>query len=150
LAVLAASLQLALVGCSGPAEVSEDARLGTDEAEAPAVVWEEDWQAAFDRARSEGRIVVATFRADWCIWCHRLEQGTLSEPDVARFLSGHAVALRLDVEGDGRSQASQLNVRTLPTVIGFSADGSELGRIVGYSRPQRFLSSVEAWTGPNT
>jgi len=153
LLIFAATALALASSCSGPGGPgSEPSPAGTadgtassEQAAGADLVWEEDWQQAFARAATEHRMVVAAFRADWCIWCHRMEQGTFTEPEVTTLLADHAVMLRLDIDHNGSDQVAPNDVRTLPTVIAFAPDGTELGRITGYARPKRFLASARSW-----
>ena len=110
--------------------------------EAAAIEWSADWDAAFAQARTQRKAVLVTFYADWCIWCKRFEDTTLADNHVAAYLADTVVALRLDVDGNGRERSNEYEVDGLPTILLFDAEGREIGRIPGYMPPGAFLEQV--------
>jgi len=146
--ILGAAAVIALAAC-GAGPVSEGAG---DASTAPvisshgeaALSWEHDWDAAFDKAKAQDKVVLASFQADWCVWCRRLETTTYRDNEVASILGDRTVALSLDVDGNGKKLSDTYGVDGLPTVVVFSADGRELGRIDGYLPPSGFLERLEA------
>ena len=109
------------------------------------IQWAQTWDAAFFRARSEEKVVLVTFYADWCIWCKKLEDTTLADSSVASFLAEKTVPIRLDVDGAGRELSDQYRVDGLPTVLVLKNDGTELGRIPGYLPPEGFLERIRSF-----
>ena len=107
------------------------------------VEWENDFPAAIERARSEGKPVLVNFYADWCVWCKRLESTTLRDAKVAALLSDRVVPVNLNVDGDGRELSNRYHVDGLPTILVLDASGNEIGRIPGYMPPTGFLERVE-------
>lgn len=134
-------------GCTGQ-EPSKGALQATNlESHSGDIQWAGTWDAALFRARSEERVVLVTFYADWCMWCKKLENTTLADGAVASFLAKNTVPVRLDVDGDGRELSDEYDVDGLPTVLVISSDGTELGRISGYLPPAGFLERVKALVG---
>jgi thiol:disulfide interchange protein len=108
------------------------------------VRWERDWDDAFAKARSEGKAVLASFEAEWCVWCRRLETTTYRDAKVASLLDAEVVPVALDVDRNGRELSDTYGVDGLPTVVVFDTDGDELGRIDGYMPPESFLERLES------
>ncbi|MCK5378749.1 MAG: thioredoxin fold domain-containing protein [Acidobacteria bacterium] len=134
-------------GCTGQEGPEGTAQAAVSNAQNGNIQWAGTWDAAFFRARSEEKVVLVTFYADWCIWCKKLEDTTLADTSVANFLAENTVPVRLDVDGDGRDLSDQYRVDGLPTVLLLSTDGTELGRIPGYLPPEGFLERVRALVG---
>ncbi len=134
-------------GCTGQEGPAATAQAAVSTPQNGNIQWAGTWDAAFFRARSEEKVVLVTFYADWCIWCKRLEDTTLADSSVASFLAENAVPVRLDVDGDGRKLSDQYRVDGLPTVLLLRNDGTELGRIPGYLPPEGFLERVRALIG---
>lgn len=109
------------------------------------VDWEKDMPSAIERARTEDKLVLITFYADWCVWCKRLDSTTLRDAKVVAMLRDRVVPLRLDVEGDGRQLSNDYRVDGLPTTVVLDADGREIGRIPGYIPAAGFLERVEGF-----
>lgn len=101
--------------------------------------WEKSWDSAFSRAKSEGKPVLVTFEAEWCVWCKKLESTTYRDSAVMSLISGSMVAVTLDVDSEGRELSDVHGVESLPTVLVFSPDGEERGRINGYLPPGKFV-----------
>src|SRR5687768_10736328 len=56
-----------------------------------------DWdEAAFSRARAEGRPVFVLIFASWCRFCAQLEREVLADPRIERLLAAHFVCVRVD------------------------------------------------------
>jgi uncharacterized protein len=50
----------------------------------------------FELARRTGRPILLDIGASWCHWCHVMDEGTYSDPEVARLLRQHFVAVKVD------------------------------------------------------
>ena len=109
---------------------------------AQAVEWETEWARAFERARTEGKVVVADFYADWCVWCKHMDGTTFQDAKVTELMAERVVPLKLDTDRGGRDLAVELRVQNLPTIVIFDVDGDELGRIPGYASPASFVASL--------
>ena len=143
--VVAMMMMGALTACgAGPAE--EGPTLASIETVSThgtvSLDWEKSWDSAFSRAKSEGKPVLVTFEAEWCVWCKKLESTTYRDSAVMSLISGSMVAVTLDVDSEGRELSDVHGVESLPTVLVFSPDGEEQGRINGYLPPGRFVEVV--------
>lgn len=95
------------------------------------------FDAALAEARASDRLVMVEFYTDWCTWCRRLEQDTLTDTQVREELA-KVIPIRVDAEGRGRDLAVKFGVDRYPTVVFVDADGHEVDRIMGYLPPERF------------
>ncbi len=50
----------------------------------------------FDLARRTARPILLDIGASWCHWCHVMDEGTYSDPEVARLLLQDFVAVKVD------------------------------------------------------
>ena len=128
----------------GPAEdVSSAPLIETVSTHASARLdWEDSWESAFTRARSEDKPVLVTFEAEWCVWCKKLESTTYRDSEVMSLIAASMVPLALDVDGSGKELSNEFAVESLPTVLVVSPDGRERGRINGYLPPGQFVDAV--------
>lgn len=138
-----AALTIAACGRQEPVESSVDTTVSDHGS--VAVDWVKDMPSAIERARTEDKLVLVTFYADWCVWCKRLDSTTLRDAKVVAMLRDRVVPLRLDVEGDGRQLSNEYRVDGLPTTVVLDADGREVGRIPGYIPPAGFLERIEGF-----
>ncbi|MFA7241576.1 MAG: protein-disulfide reductase DsbD [Sulfuricellaceae bacterium] len=96
--------------------------------------------------QSAGKIVMLDFYADWCISCKELERFTFTDPAVIGKLKD-AVLLQADVtanSADDLALLKQFNLFGPPGIIFFGKDGKEIGRVIGFEPPEKFLASLEA------
>lgn len=140
---LALALALAACGQAPSDEASEAPAIDSVSAHGSVKLdWEASWDSAFSRARSEGKPVLVTFEADWCVWCKKLETTTFRDSQVVALIAGSLVPLSLDVDGAGKELSDEHGVESLPTVLVLSPGGEERGRINGFLPPGQFIDAV--------
>ncbi len=111
-----------------------------------------DYDAAAARAKANGKPVFALFTgSDWCIWCKRLEQEVLSQPEFLDMATNAYELAVLDFPSDdsrqtdaerkrNRALAEKFGIKGYPTVLLIDANsGAELFRS-GYER-----GGAKAW-----
>jgi thiol:disulfide interchange protein len=99
-------------------------------------------QAAFDRARAEGKGVMVDFSATWCNPCDELES-TFGDDDVYGEITTNFVPLKFDVTKDNDANTEKklrYDALTLPSVVFMSPDGKVLGRVRKMMEPDEFLT----------
>lgn len=132
---------LVLIGVAGLALLSgrQAHRTATS---ASAIGWERDLDAALKRANTEKKLVMIDFYTDWCHWCQRFDQTTLTDGAVQKAIA-RVVPVRLNAEREGAQEATRLRVDGYPTIVFLSASGAEVGRIPGYLEAGPFLEELE-------
>ena len=100
----------------------------------------EDLDAALEDARQQRKGVAIYFRAAWSPWSAAMERGVLSDP---RMVDALASLVRVTVDaGRSPADAERFGVVDFPTLVLFSADGGELGRIHGYAGVESLQAQV--------
>jgi len=104
-----------------------------------------DWQpltaAAFERARRERRYVLLHGAAEWCHFCHVMEETTYEDPNIGRVLRDRFVTIRVDV--DSRPDIEERYAEWgWPATILFSPDGQEIGKFRGYLPPEELAAAL--------
>jgi uncharacterized protein len=86
---------------------------------------------SFERARRERRFILLDGAAEWCHWCHVMDETTYLDPEVGRLLRDRFVAIRADVD-EHPDLAERYGEWGWPATILFSPDAEELGKFRGY------------------
>lgn len=95
-----------------------------------ATVWRSDLPSAMAAATLEYKPVLILFSSPDCAWCARLKRDTLTDPEVKELLR-HFALVECDTTRDPKT-AYYYGVRSLPTTIILSSDGTTLGGVQGY------------------
>jgi thiol:disulfide interchange protein len=93
--------------------------------------WQPDLHTAHGVAVKEQKPILLVFGAEWCGFCKKLEQTTLMEPDLVKYINDTFVAVHLDADRDTRA-CEILEVSSLPCTVVLSADADLLEKFVGY------------------
>ncbi len=98
--------------------------------------WEPWAAAAFERARREHKYILLDGAAEWCHWCHVMDETTYLDPEIGRTLQEKFVTIRVDI--DSRPDiADRYGEWGWPATILFSPEAEEIGKYRGYLPPDR-------------
>jgi uncharacterized protein YyaL (SSP411 family) len=74
------------------------------------VKWHPWGEAAFARAQAENKPILLDIGAVWCHWCHVMDRESYEDPEVAKLINEHFVAVKVDRDErpdvDARYQAA--------------------------------------------
>ncbi len=129
-----------------PSAADAPARAGASNMGRPSagkLVWSDFDQGIFAKAKAERRFVVLDGAAEWCHFCHVMEEKTYADPRVRAVLERSFIAAKVDVDARPDIEERYGDWGWPATVI-FSPDGEELGKYRGYIPPEEFLSILEA------
>ena len=99
--------------------------------------WNYTLPEALTEAKERNTLILVDFYADWCGWCTKLEQDTLSKAEVKTELRKFTL-LKLDTD-KYPAIARQYNVTGLPTTAVLDANGKLVQSRPGYMPPKDYL-----------
>ena len=82
------------------------------------VQWQPWGEAAFARAKAEDKPVLLDIGAVWCHWCHVMDRESYEDPDVAKIVNQHFVAVKVD-----RDERPDVDARYQAAVSAISGQG---------------------------
>jgi hypothetical protein len=90
------------------------------------ILWQDWTDDAFQRAKTERKLVLLDISAVWCHWCHRLDQDTYSVSDIAEYIQNNFIPIRVDT--DKRPDINRrYNLGGWPTTAFLTPDGRVIG-----------------------
>jgi thioredoxin-like negative regulator of GroEL len=96
---------------------------------ADGIEWQAPSPAVNEKAKTEQKLIMADFYADWCGYCH-LQDETVYRDDRVILMTDRVVPTKVD-EQDDRDLIAQFQIKSYPTTVLMSADGQEIERSVG-------------------
>lgn len=108
-----------------------------------APTWHTRLEPALAAARAAGKPLLVDLYAEWCGWCHKLDEEVFSSDRFVDFARGF-VLLRVDVEdgAEGAWLRERLGVRGLPTLAIVDADLVRMGLVDGYAPTEVYLLKI--------
>jgi hypothetical protein len=147
--LLQAGVALGLIGLIGAggwwasSAAGERAQLRSElpaSAVAQRVRWT-DYEQGLERARVEGRPVLATFVTDWCPYCSKMDRNTWRDRAVVDRLSS-LVPVRVDAE-ERQALALRYDVTGFPANLLLDGEGKVISRSDGYLTARQLLSWID-------
>jgi uncharacterized protein YyaL (SSP411 family) len=82
------------------------------------VQWQPWGEAAFALAKAEDKPVLLDIGAVWCHWCHVMDRESYEDPEVAKIINQHFVAVKVD-----RDERPDVDARYQAAVSAISGQG---------------------------
>ncbi len=82
------------------------------------VQWHAWGEAAFARAQAEDKPILLDIGAVWCHWCHVMDRESYEDPEMARVINEHFVAMKVD-----RDERPDVDARYQAAVSAISGQG---------------------------
>ena len=105
-----------------------------------------DWKAfnqeLFDIAKQENKLVLLNIGANWCHWCHVMEDSTYANSEVQNFLNEHFILSHEDQDSRADLFSKYRNYGWPATII-FNSNAEELLALKGYQEKSKFISFLE-------
>ena len=80
--------------------------------------WHAWGEAAFARAQGENRPILLDIGAVWCHWCHVMDRESYEDPELAKIINEHFVAIKVD-----RDERPDVDARYQAAVSAISGQG---------------------------
>lgn len=100
----------------------------------------DDFAAAAERARREGKPLLILFETSWCPYCKQLRDEVFTRAEF-RSAAERFVCVRVDGNRDDK-RCREYGVRAFPTLVPASFDGTALERIVGVPTVEGLVSRL--------
>ncbi len=111
----------------------------------PAIETEISWRSDLKKAHQESvklnRPMMIVFGADWCTYCRKMEQTTLTDPGLIDTVNRNYIPVHLDFDKERRI-AEILEVDRLPCTVFLSPRADLLGRMVGFVGRRQYRDVV--------
>jgi uncharacterized protein len=82
------------------------------------VNWHPWGEEAFARAQGENKPMLLDIGAVWCHWCHVMDRESYEDPEIARIINDHFIALKVD-----RDERPDVDTRYQAAVSAISGQG---------------------------
>lgn len=84
---------------------------------------------ALSKAKSENKLLIIKFTAEWCGPCKQMDKTTWRNQDVFDWARDNAIVIAVDVDKDTKT-SEQHKIKAMPTMVAYR-DGVEFDRTVG-------------------
>ncbi|MBQ2434817.1 MAG: thioredoxin family protein [Bacteroidaceae bacterium] len=96
------------------------------------------------KAKKENKLVFVDCYTQWCGPCKKMARDIFPDAKVGEYMNAKFVNLKIDMEAAyAQGLSKEWQVSGYPTFIIFNADGKEIGRFMGGSDADKFISRVE-------
>ncbi len=103
----------------------------------------QDVAAGRSLAEKKGLPCLLFFTADWCNYCHEMEETAFNDPVVTTMAERNFVCVLVDADRE-QEVCKQFSVSGYPTVQFVSAKGRVLNRLVGRQSSPELVSGMRA------
>ncbi len=118
----------------------------TDAVESPQespIAWMDFSSEAFNKAEQENKFVFLDLQANWCHWCHVMDDSTFTDTAVINYLNKYYVSTHAD-QDQRPDLANRYREYGWPAIIFLAPDGTEIVKRAGYIGPKNFLRLLKA------
>lgn len=106
------------------------------------IAWKPFNKELFEIAKREDKLVLLNIGANWCHWCHVMDDSTYADSEVQKFLNENFILSHEDQ--DSRADLfSKYRNYGWPATIVFNSDAEELLALKGYQEKTKFISILD-------
>ncbi|MFT3712075.1 MAG: DUF255 domain-containing protein [Archangium sp.] len=121
---------------------TEDIAVARQTASAQKFEWLAYAPESFALAKKQKKVVLIDCAAEWCHWCHVMDETTYRDPEVGAWLAANAITIRVDID-ERPDIADRYGDWGWPATILLSPDAEELGKFRGYLPPEKLLGILK-------
>ena len=110
---------------------------------ANAIEWQELSAKTFDEAKKDDKIILLNLEANWCHWCHVMEDKTYANKEVINYLKQHFITVKADQDAHPEL-SNRYKDYGWPATIFINADGVDVVKRAGFIAPDNFLKLLKA------
>ncbi len=114
--------------------------------ETPELAWRTDLHGAVEAARLSKSYILVDLFAEWCGWCHTLEEKVFTHPNFKKYVEANdLVLLRVDTEdrAEGTWLKARYGAHSLPTTLILDADLVKIGAVSGFAPMPTFVEYLQ-------
>ncbi|WP_107038603.1 DUF255 domain-containing protein [Brumimicrobium mesophilum] len=105
--------------------------------------WRELSADVLTQAKAENKIVMLNLKANWCHWCHVMDDSTYANSEVQAYILKHFIPVKADQDANPELSA-RYKEYGWPATIFINGDGEDVVKRAGYIAPQPFLRLLKA------
>lgn len=99
---------------------------------------------AISKAQATGKKIFLDCYTSWCGPCKMMARDVFTQQKVGDFMNTRFICIKIDMEkGEGPELAKKFQINAYPTFIVFNSNGEEIGRFLGGSDADKFITNVE-------
>lgn len=139
-------LMTSLLVYSLPALADDADSKASASSDAAGLVWRTDLQEAVEAARQSKSYILVDLFAEWCGWCHTLEEKVFAHPNFKKYVEANdLVLLRVDTEdrAEGTWLKARYGANSLPTTLILDADMVKIGAVSGFAPMPTFVEYLQ-------
>jgi thiol-disulfide isomerase/thioredoxin len=106
------------------------------------IAWFHDLYEAHKASVATGRPMLIVFGADWCRYCRELDTKTLTNPNLAAYVSRYFIPVHLNTDHDKRV-AEIFKAKPIPCTVVLSPSAVLISRTFGYEEPRPYFVELE-------
>jgi thiol:disulfide interchange protein len=101
---------------------------------------------AVKTAKKENKSYFVDLTASWCLPCKLMDQTVFQDQMVIQYVEEQYIAVQLDVEDfDAMILKSEYQVKSLPTILFFNANGKMIAKEEGLQTGTNFLKLLKQY-----
>ncbi|WP_070138393.1 DUF255 domain-containing protein [Crocinitomix algicola] len=99
-------------------------------------------EQVYEKAKEKNKLILLDIGANWCHWCHVMDDSTYSNKTVQSFLTKNFILTKADQDERPDLYAAYRKWGWPATII-MNSKGEDILRLRGYQNPEKFISILK-------